>query len=206
MQLGRTVVRYLAGAVLIALVISAGLTIRIVQFAQPTSVSDAAAIIVLGAAQYNGRPSSVFQERLDHAAALYRSGAAPRVITTGGGQPGDAVTEGQAGATYLIAQGLPKQAVIAVPVGIDTLISLRAAADVTRRHSWQDVILVTDPWHMARSRAMARDLGMSVQTSPVTEGPATESAVRAKYIARELAGLVFYRLLGGSSGSGSAVL
>lgn len=206
MHLSRTVGRYLAGALVLAVVITAGLLVRIVQFAQPVQVVDADAILVLGAAQYNGRPSDVFGERLDHAAELFRAGAAPNIITIGGKQPGDAMTEGQAGAAYLVGLGIPKAAVTAVPTGIDTLLSLRAAAVVTRENGRDSVILVTDPWHMARSRAMARDLGMSVQTSPVTAGPATEPGIRTKYIARELAGLVYYRLLGGSSGPGSAVL
>ncbi|MEO7125674.1 MAG: YdcF family protein [Nakamurella sp.] len=206
MHVGRTLARYVAGALLLAVVITAGVTLRIVQFAQSTSVVDADAIIVLGAAQYNGRPSLVFRERLDHAAELYRSGAAPTIITTGGGQPGDSVSEGEAGARYLAGVGVPKTSVSAVPIGIDTLLSLRAAAAVAHKRGWDSVILVTDPWHMARSRAIARDLGLSVQTSPVAVGPATNPAIRVRYIARELAGFVFYRLVGGSSGSGSAVL
>jgi uncharacterized SAM-binding protein YcdF (DUF218 family) len=206
MQLSRTVGRYLAGVLLLGVVITAGLALRIVQFAQPTDVSRADAIIVLGAAQYNGTPSPVFRERLDHAAQLYRSGAAGHIITTGGGQVGDTMSEGEAGARYLVGAGLPESAVNAVTTGIDTLISLRAAAAEADENGWDSVILVTDPWHMARSRAMARDLGLSVQTSPVTSGPATDDAIRARYVARELAGLLFYRLVGGSSGSGSAVL
>lgn len=206
MHPSRTVGRYLAGVLVLGLVIATGLVIRIIQFAQPTSVARADAIIVLGAAQYNGTPSSVFRERLDHAAQLYRSGVAGHVITTGGGQPGDAVSEGEAGARYLVGTGLPESSVDAVTTGIDTLISLRAAAAEADARGWNSVILVTDPWHMARSRAIARDLGLAVQTSPVTSGPATDDAVRARYIARELAGLLFYRLVGGSSGSGSAVL
>lgn len=206
MQLSRTVGRYLAGVLVLGVVIAAGLAVRILQFAQPTDVSQADVIVVLGAAQYNGTPSSVFRERLDHAGQLYRSGAARHIITTGGGQPGDAMSEGEAGERYLVDAGLPKSAVIAVTTGIDTLISLRAAAAVANGNGWDSVILVTDPWHMARSRAIARDLGLTVQTSPVTRGPATDDAVRARYIARELAGLLFYRLIGGSSGSGSAVL
>jgi uncharacterized SAM-binding protein YcdF (DUF218 family) len=206
MQLSRTVGRYFAGVLVLGVVIAAGLVVRIVQFAQPADVTQADAIIVLGAAQYNGTPSAVFRERLDHAAQLYRSGDAPHIITTGGGQPGDAMSEGEAGARYLVSDGLPESSVDAVATGIDTLISLRAAAAEARAHGWDSVILVTDPWHMARSRAIARDLGLDVQTSPVTSGPAADDAVRARYIARELAGLLFYRLVGGSSGSGSAVL
>jgi uncharacterized SAM-binding protein YcdF (DUF218 family) len=206
MRLGPTLARYAAGAVILAMVIAAGLVVRIVQFAQPVAVSDADAIIVLGAAQYNGRPSAVFKERLDHAAELFRAGSAAHIVTTGGGQAGDATTEGAAGARYLAGIGIPKAAVDAVPIGIDTVISLRAAAAVAHENGWDSVILVTDPWHMARSRMIAEDLDLAVQTSPVTSGPATDPSIRLRYIARELAGTLYYRLLGGSSGPGSAVL
>ena len=206
MHLGRTLARYAAGAALLAVVISAGLTVRIVQYSSPRSESPADAILVLGAAQYNGRPSPVFQSRLDHAAELYRDGLAPQVLTLGGGQAGDTTTEGDAGRRYLVDIGLDPDAVIAVPVGIDTLISLRAARQVMTDHGWTSAILVTDPWHSARSRMIARDLGLAVQVSPVESGPAVASSVRARYILRELAGSLFYRLLGGSSGAGSAVL
>lgn len=206
MHLGRTVGRYLTGVLVLALVITAGLVVRIVQFAHTDQTAPADAIVVLGAAQYNGRPSTVFRARLDHALELYRRGVAAHVVTIGGGQPGDATTEGQAGRRYLASAGVPASALVAVPTGADTLLSLRAADAVLRDRGWISVVLVSDPWHLARSRMMARDLGLSVQVSPVTSGPSTERSVEARYILRELLGTLFYRLVGGSSGSGAAVL
>lgn len=206
MRVGRTLARYAAGALLLAVLITGGLVVRIVQFASPSSVTQADAILVLGAAQYNGRPSPVFQARLDHAIDLYRAGYAPHILTLGGGQAGDATTEGEAGRRYLAQAGIDPDAIISVPVGVDTLISLRAARAVMTTEQWTSAILVTDAWHMARSRMMARDLGMTVQTSPVTTGPAAAASVRQRYLLRELAGALFYRLVGGSSGAGSAVL
>lgn len=206
MHLGRTVGRYLAGVVVLAVVITAGLVVRIVQLAHTDQTAHADAIVVLGAAQYNGRPSAVFQARLDHALDLYRRGVAGHIVTIGGGQPGDATTEGQAGRRYLATAGVPESALIAVPTGVDTLLSLRAADTVLRERGWNSVVLVSDPWHLARSRMMARDLGLSVEVSPVTSGPSTVRSVEARYLARELLGILFYRLVGGSSGSGAAVI
>jgi uncharacterized SAM-binding protein YcdF (DUF218 family) len=164
------------------------------------------AIIVLGAAQYNGRPSDVYAARLDHAAELYRAGVAPAVLTIGGGQEGDRLTEGEAGRQYLAAAGLPAVALTAVGTGNDTLLSMRAADEVLDQRGWTSVVLVTDPWHSERSQLIASDLGLSVQVSPVTQGPSTESGVAGRYVLRETLGTLFYLLTGGSSGAGSAVL
>ncbi len=206
MHLGRMLLRWVAGGLLVGLVIVVGLVLRIVQFAHTDQHAAADAIVVLGAAQYNGRPSEVFAARLDHAAALYRDGDAPRVITIGGGQPGDVVTEGEAGRRYLLRAGLPEAALMAVGTGNDTLISLRAAAAEMSAHGWSSAILVSDPWHLARCRMIARDLGIAAQVSPVTRGPATGRSIEPRYIAREVLGTLFYRLVGGSSGAGSAVI
>ena len=206
MHVGRTLLRWLAGAVLVSALIIAGILGRIVQFAHADQHARADVIVVMGAAQYNGRPSPVFAARLDHAAALYRAGAAAHVLTVGGGQPGDAVTEGEAGRRYLADAGLPGSALVAVGTGDDTLVSLRAAAAIMTDRGWTSVIVVTDPWHSARCRMIARDLGLAVQVSPVTTGPATARSVEPRYIGRELLGTLFYRLTGGSSGAGSAVI
>jgi uncharacterized SAM-binding protein YcdF (DUF218 family) len=206
MRLGRSLLRLVAGAVLVMVLVTAGIVLRILQFGATDQHAAADAIVVLGAAQYNGRPSEVFAARLDHAAALYRAGDAPHVVTIGGGQPGDAVTEGQAGHDYLADQGIPAAALVAVGTGNDTVVSLRAAAAELVPRGWTSVIVVTDPWHSARARMMARDLGLAVQVSPVTSGPATDGSVALRYIARETLGILFYRFTGGSSGAGTPVL
>lgn len=203
---GGTLLRYLAGAVLVIALVTGGIVIRIVQAGHSDQHAAADAIVVLGAAQYNGRPSPVFQARLDHAAELYRAGVAGHIVTVGGGQPGDASTEGASGRNYLAALGIPASALLAVGVGDDTVVSLRAAAAPLAERHWTSVVLVTDPWHSARSRMMARDLGWTVQVSPVTSGPAVRDDVEARYVLRETLGILYYRLTGGSSGAGSAVL
>ncbi len=204
--LGGTLLRVLGGTVLVGALIVGGLTLRIVQVGRTDQRAPVDAIVVLGAAQYNGTPSPVFQARLDHAEELYRTGVAPRVLTIGGGREGDATTEGEAGRQALIDAGLPAGDVTAVGVGNDTLVSLRATAEVLRRNGWNSVVLVTDPWHSHRSQVMARDLGLAAEVSPVTEGPAVRPGVAVPYVLRETAGTLYYLLVGGPSGAGTAVL
>jgi uncharacterized SAM-binding protein YcdF (DUF218 family) len=153
------------------------------------------ALVVLGASQYDGRPSAVFAARLDHALALFRQGVAPDVITVGGKQPGDRYTEGEAGASYLRRRGVPADHVIVIPEGSDTLGSLTAVAGVMNSRHWRSTVLVTDPWHSLRSRTMARDLGLRASTSPVTTGPAVRGVdTKVHYIIRESIGYRWYQL------------
>ncbi len=207
MRVFRVLGRYVAGSALVAALVVAGVALHIVQVGQQQQQQARSdAIVVLGAAQYNGRPSEVFQARLDHAAGLYRAGVAQHIVTTGGGQPGDRLTEGEAGREYLLAAGVPDVALVSVGIGNDTLISLRAADQLLQDRGWNSVVLVTDPWHEARSQLIASDLGLSVQVSSVTSGPAAAPGVRTRYVQRETLGILFYLLTGGSSGAGSAVL
>jgi uncharacterized SAM-binding protein YcdF (DUF218 family) len=202
----RTLLRYLGGAVLVVAVIVTGVVLRIIQVAGSDERVAADAIVVLGAAQYDGEPSPVFQARLDHAAALYRAGVAPRIVTIGGGLTGDRTTEGAAGAAYLSMAGVDAADLTAVGTGDDTLASLRAADVVLTENGWTSVVLVTDPWHAARASLMASDLGLAVQVSPVQDGPSLRDGVAPAYVTREALGILYYRLTGGSSGAGSTVL
>lgn len=152
-------------------------------------------IVVLGASQFNGRPSAVFRSRLNHALSLYKAGVAPNVVTVGGQQPGDAFTEASAGRNYLVSNGVPKAAVTAVGVGNDTLTSLRAAARVLHDHGWHKAVLVTDPWHELRSRRIAEDVGIDAATSPARTGPAVHTrGTEVHYIYRETMAFLYYRL------------
>lgn len=197
--------RYLGGAVLVAALIFGGVVIRILVTAGQDERAAADAIVVLGAAQYDGDPSPVFAERLDHAAQLYREGVAPRILTIGGGRTGDRTTEGAAGAAYLVAAGIPESALTPVGFGDDTLASLRATMQVLSADA-DSVVLVSDPWHSARAAMMATDLGMTVQVSPVQSGPSMRAGVEPWYVLREALGIVYYRMTGGSSGAGSPVI
>lgn len=161
-------------------------------------------IVVLGAAQLDGRPSEIFAARLDHAAALYADGVASHVITLGGNRPGDRTTEGAAGAAYLRSHDdVPSSALVPVDTGANTLTSLQAAADVMRRHRWHTAVLVTDPWHSLRSRTMARDLGLRAVTSPVHTGPVVhDRSTELHYIWRETLAYLYYAIFHGSSEPG----
>ncbi|NHC45034.1 YdcF family protein [Motilibacter aurantiacus] len=170
--------------------------IRVVQVAGIDDRGPSDAIVVLGASQRNGKPAPVLQARLEQAMALYAERAAPRVVTVGGGRPGDRSTEARAGKEWLVEHGVPAEDVIAVPVGSDTFESLEAVSAQLRDKGWRSVVLVTDPWHELRSRTMARDLGLDAVTSPTRSGPSTGTPRSARYIARETLAYAAYSLLG----------
>lgn len=205
----RTVVRFGVGTLLVTALIVGVVGGRVVRTASADPVVGAGAadaIVVLGAAQYDGDPSPVYRARLDHAAALFDRGVAPNVVTIGGGKSADRTTEGAAGRDYLLGAGLPAQALTSVGVGSDTLVSLRAARAQLADRGWDEIVLVTDPGHAARASLMARDLGWSVQVSPVRTGPAVAPDLQSRYLVRETLATVFYLAVGGSSGLGSPVL
>jgi uncharacterized SAM-binding protein YcdF (DUF218 family) len=180
----------------LALGISAG---RVWHVARHDARPASDAIVVLGASQFDGRPSPVFAARLAHAAALYGAGVAPVVVTVGGSRPGDRDTEGAAGKRWLVGRGLPAPATVAVGTGTDTLSSMRAVAEVAGEQGWRSVVIVTDPWHSLRARTMARDLGLTAQTSPTRQGPTVRTReAQARYIVREAAGYLYYKLFGSS--------
>lgn len=162
-------------------------------------VSDA--IVVLGAAQFDGRPSSVFKARLQHARVLYEDGVAPRVITVGGSREGDRTTEAEAGAAFLREREVGD--VIPVAEGGNTLESMVAVEELMVEQGWTTAVLVTDPWHSLRTRTMARDAGIDAQTSPTRAGPSVRTrGTQIRYIARETLALIYYKVLGGSGESG----
>ncbi|TDD89821.1 YdcF family protein [Actinomadura rubrisoli] len=158
------------------------------------------AIIVLGAAQYNGVPSPTLKWRLQHALDLYRSGVAPAIVTVGGKAPGDAFTEADSGRRWLIQRGgVPAAKVVAVPVGRDTRESLRAVGKEYKRLHWSSGVIVTDPWHGLRSKRMAEDNGIKAAASPTRSGPSVQTRdTQLQYIVRETGGYLSYVLLGKS--------
>ncbi|MBN9102563.1 MAG: YdcF family protein [Pseudonocardia sp.] len=189
------VTRVVLGSVLVGLLVVGGTAFRVWQVARIDDRRPVDAVVVLGAAQYDGQPSSIFAARLRHAQQLYDDGMAPRIVTTGGGRPGDAYTEAEAGRRYLIRQGVPAGAVVAVPVGSDTLLSLQAVADRARQDRWGRALLVSDPWHSLRARQMARDSGLDAWTSPTRSGPVVQTReTQIRYIVRETGAMLYYRL------------
>ncbi len=189
-----------AGAAFLAfvlLVASTGLAIWWTARQDSRPASDA--IVVLGTAQYNGVPSSIFQARLEHAIALYEDGGAPVIVTVGGKAAGDQFSEAEAGQTYLAEQGVPDDALLAVPEGADTLESMRAVSTAFGEHGWTSAVIVTDPWHAHRAQRMAEDAGMEAESSPTRQGPAVQTrATQFRYILRETAAYLLYRVTGES--------
>ena len=156
------------------------------------------AIVVLGAAQYDGRPSRVFEARLDQAGYLYREGFAPRVIVTGGKQEGDRFTEAQAGANYLIDQEeVPPEHIIDVSEGATTLESLAAVFHTADEQDIKSVLLVSDPLHSERIKRIAYDLGFEeAYTSFASYERLNRSrATKVKELFHEIGALLAYEFL-----------
>jgi uncharacterized SAM-binding protein YcdF (DUF218 family) len=160
-------------------------------------IDRADAILVLGAAQYNGRPSPVFAGRLNQARVLYDQGRAPVIITLGANEPGDRTTEAEAGRDYLVGEGVPPDAVVAEADGADTFESLRAAAGYMDRHDMQSAFLVSDPWHNLRIKRMAGDLGITPYASATEHSAASSSGTRLSGYFRETFAYLAYRVFGG---------
>jgi len=135
------------------------------------------AIVVLGAAQYNGRPSPVLRARLDHALSLYREELAPRIIVTGGVGRGDTTSEATVGRHYLVTQGVPPEVVVVQAHGRSTEASMTAVADWLGQQRLHRVILVSDPFHMFRLRLEARRTDLEAYTSPTESSPISDNPV-----------------------------
>jgi len=146
------------------------------------STEDAAqpaeAIVVLGAAQYNGRPSPVFKARLDHAAELYEAGMAPVIVVTGGRQDEDVTTEAAVAARYLEGVGVPSGALRLEVQGSNSWESLAAARRILADEGLHDVLLVSDPYHSYRIAAIADEVGLDAHVSPAETGSSLGSLVR----------------------------
>ncbi|MBB4682589.1 YdcF family protein [Amycolatopsis jiangsuensis] len=187
--------RIVFGVVLVLVLLVAGTGFRVWQVARENDREPADVIVVLGAAQYNGKPSEIFTARLEKARQLYAAGVAKTVITAGGKKAADNFTEAQAGARWLTRHGVPASATLPVGEGSDTLRSLRAVAGQVKAHGWSSAVLVSDPWHSFRSRTMAQDLGLEAWTAPTHSGPIVqERSTQVRYIFRETGALLFYEL------------
>jgi uncharacterized SAM-binding protein YcdF (DUF218 family) len=161
-----------------------------------SDVDQVDAIVVLGAAQYDGTPSPVFQGRLDHAALLYGQERAEQIFVLGSNQPGDRSTEAEAGRDYLIEQGVPESAIVAIPVGHTSFESLQAAAREMRSQGMDTAFLVSDPWHNARIETMASDLGFTGYASATWTSAAKTEQTRVPGYVRETFAYLAYRVLG----------
>ena len=153
-------------------------------------------IVVLGAAQLDGRPGEALEARLVEAKRIYDLELAPTIITVGAGAPGDRTTEAASGKYWLRTKGVPSRKITAVEIGRDTLTSTKAYAEVMRKRYVSDVIIVTDPFHCARAITMANDNGVLATCSPVQTGPNTLENSGYRYLIREAAAYLAYITVG----------
>ena len=157
------------------------------------------AIVVLGAAQYDGRPSPVFEARLEHAVSLWNEGLAKAFVVTGGKLPGDRTTEAAVAREYAIAHGVPEAAIFGEDQAHNTLTSLTAVAEQLDKRGMTSAIFVSDPTHMLRVLRIADDLGIDAYGSPTATSPVAQDPVRrAQATIHELGALAVYFLSGGA--------
>jgi uncharacterized SAM-binding protein YcdF (DUF218 family) len=144
----------------------ASVTIRIRNQSTRDETGPADVIMVLGAAEYRGRPSPVLKARLDHALLLYRNGVAPHILTTGGAGGDPQFTEGEVGRAYLITRGVPSESIIVEPEGGSTVHTLAAATEIMSRMGLRSCIVVSDGYHIFRVKKMLEARGLRVYGSP----------------------------------------
>ena len=155
------------------------------------------AIVVLGAAQYDGKPSPVLKARLDHAIDLYRAGLSKVIVVTGGKAEGDRTTEAASARAYAVGKGVPASAILIEDQGRTTLESLGAVAGILRDHGLTSALLVSDRTHMLRVLRIAQDQGIAGFGSPTTTSP-TDASLDSRFEAtvHELGGLALYFVAG----------
>ena len=151
------------------------------------------AIMVLGAAQFNGTPSPVLEARLSHAFDLWQQGLAPIIVVTGGKQPGDTFTEASSGAEYLIARGVPDAAIRREVQGKTSWESIAASARFLKAEGRTRVLLVSDPYHSLRIKGIAAEVGLTPYSSPTRTSP--ELYVTSHEI-KETFGVALGRIIG----------
>jgi uncharacterized SAM-binding protein YcdF (DUF218 family) len=153
-------------------------------------------IVVLGAAQLNGRPGEVLEARLEEAKRIYDLGLAPHIITVGAGAPGDRTTEAASGKYWLSTNGIKSKKITALEVGRDTWVSTENYVKFMKVKKMKNVIIVTDPFHCRRAMTMANDLGAVASCSPVQSGPNTLENSGKRYLIREAGAYLAYVSLG----------
>ena len=150
-------------------------------------------IVVLGAAEYRGKPSPVLRARLDHALELYKQKLAPRILTTGGAGGDPVFTEGEVGRDYLVIRGVPSEAIILEAEGESTMHSTAAVAEIMRRMNLKSCIVVSDAYHIFRVKKMLEFRGLDVYGSPRRAEPKGTWRERWLYV-RQAIGYVLWQI------------
>ncbi len=184
----RTILLLLVLAVPLVLALIAG---AVIWQARTNEARAADAIVVLGAAQYNGRPSNVLSARLDHALDLYEQGLAPRIVVTGGRAEGDTYTEAESGYMYLVERGVPDSAILMESEGRNTWASMQGVAALLEDSGVDRLLIVSDGFHLLRTELMARELGFEAYGSPAPDSPIRPwSGQEFAYVIRETGGIL----------------
>jgi uncharacterized SAM-binding protein YcdF (DUF218 family) len=163
-------------------------------YAHRDEARPADAIAVFGAAEYDGRPSPVLRARLDHALELYRRGLAPLMITLGGGDAADRHSEGGVGHDYLLAHGVPEDAIIAETQSDNTEQSAERLAVIARANGLKNIVVVSDGTHLFRIHAICEHDGLAVYTSPRTAGRSVAREQRVHRLTHEIVSYTLWRL------------
>jgi uncharacterized SAM-binding protein YcdF (DUF218 family) len=186
---------YLFAVVLLsALGWSLWIYLQIEHYASEDQAAPADVICVFGAAEYGGKPSPVLRARLDHALALYEHGIAPVVITLGGSAPGDSYSEGQVGQAYLMANGIPENAIIAETQSRNSEEQALRIVAIARTNGYHRVVIVSDPTHLFRIREICASEGLQVLTSPRQQVASVGSFSEWKQVWHELVAYTLWRM------------
>lgn len=188
-------IRIVASLVLLIVAYYAISVVQVVQTGARDERDPVDAIVVMGAAQFDGRPSPQLAARLDHVLVLWPEGVAPLVVTTGGNLPGDRFTEAESSANYLVAGGVPEEAILLEDQGSSTYESLEAVASMLGARGLDSVVIVTDPYHAKRSQMIAESFGLRANVSSTTTSVVTGSDLTRRYL-EEGAGIAVGRIIG----------
>lgn len=171
------------------------LGVEIVQYSTQSSTNQADAAVVLGAAVFRERPSPVFRERINHAIRLYQEGQIKAIIFTGGVGSNDQISEGEAGRQYALSAGIPNEAILFESTSENTFQNLEYAQQIISSQGFNQVLIVSDPYHMRRAMAYAEDIGINAEPSPTTTSRYQSFWSRMRFLVREIYFFAHYQIL-----------
>jgi uncharacterized SAM-binding protein YcdF (DUF218 family) len=178
--------RIAASLLVLFLCVWGGVVLAVVLYGRRDEARPADAVVVLGAAQYAGRPSPVLRARLDHAIELYHADMAPYLILTGGVGVGDTVSEAEVGKRYAMRAGVPSQRILIERSGVSSDESMRTVHRLMQARKLHTAVLVSDPFHMLRLHILAARLGIRAYSSPTRTSPIRlDSTAGWKFVLRE---------------------
>ena len=192
----RLIRRVVSAIILLAIVVPLFTLGKTWYIAHNSAIEKADVIVVLGAAQYDGRPSDVLLSRLKQAKRIYLRGFAPKIITVGSGAPGDRTTEAESAKKWLTANGIKANAITSIAKGRDTFVSTQSYVAKMKQVGYDSAIIVTDPYHCLRAMTIARDFGVKSFCSPVSDGPNSLLHFNLHYLLRESGAYLAYVTLG----------